>query len=81
MKLEIIQPQSQIKITTVGIQGTKGDVGTSGTSGISGTNGVSGIAPNYSTAPNTNQSGSLYFNTVNFHFYGWNGAQWKQLDN
>jgi len=40
MKLEIIQPQSQIKITSVGIQGPKGepgergfDTGTSGTSG------------------------------------------------
>jgi hypothetical protein len=31
--------------------------------------------------PNQPPSGSLYFNTTNFHFYGWTGAQWKQLDN
>ena len=30
MKLEIIQPQSQIKITTVGIQGPKGEPGERG---------------------------------------------------
>jgi hypothetical protein len=38
MKLEIIQPQSQIKISSVGVAGANG---TSGTSGISGTSGVS----------------------------------------
>jgi hypothetical protein len=31
--------------------------------------------------PNQPPSGALYFNTTNFHFYGWTGAQWKQLDN
>ena len=31
--------------------------------------------------PNQPPSGALYFNTTNFNFYGWNGAQWKQLNN
>jgi hypothetical protein len=39
------------------------------------------ILPNHSTAPSTPSSGALYFNTTNFHFYGWDGGQWKQLDN
>jgi hypothetical protein len=37
--------------------------------------------PNHSSAPLSPQSGSLYFNTTDFHFYGWNGSIWKQLDN
>jgi len=37
--------------------------------------------PNHSSAPSSPQSGSLYFNTTDFHFYGWNGNSWKQLDN
>lgn len=37
--------------------------------------------PNHSSAPSSPQSGSLYFNTTDFHFYGWNGSIWKQLDN
>ena len=39
------------------------------------------VLPNHSTAPSSPVSGTLYFNTTDFHFYGWNGAQWKQLDN
>lgn len=39
------------------------------------------VLPNHSSAPITPQSGSLYFNTNDSHFYGWNGAMWKQLDN
>jgi hypothetical protein len=31
--------------------------------------------------PNQPPSGALYFNTTNSNFYGWNGAQWKQLNN
>jgi len=31
--------------------------------------------------PNQPPSGALYFNTTNFNFYGWTGAQWKQLNN
>lgn len=34
-----------------------------------------------SITPTSPQSGSIYFNTTDFHFYGWNGAVWKQLDN
>ncbi len=56
--------------------------GTSGTSGVSGTSGNSfiGVVPNYTSSP-TPESGSIYFNTTDSHFYGWNGEQWKQLDN
>ncbi len=39
------------------------------------------VLPNHSTAPTSPSSGALYFNTTDFHFYGWNGGQWKQLDN
>jgi hypothetical protein len=65
MKLEIIQPQSQIKITTVGIQGPKGepgergfDTGTSGTSGTSGTTGTSGSSGSSGTSGTAGSSGS-----------------------
>ncbi len=34
-----------------------------------------------SATPASPQSGSIYFNTTDYHFYGWNGAVWKQLDN
>lgn len=57
-----------------------GKDGTSGTSGTSGTNGGS-IAPNFSSAPESPISGSIYFNITDSHFYGWDGGQWKQLDN
>lgn len=39
------------------------------------------ILPNHSSAPSSPVSGALYFNTTDFHFYGWNGSLWKQLDN
>lgn len=39
------------------------------------------VLPNHDTAPATPASGALYFNTTDSHFYGWNGEQWKQLDN
>ena len=39
------------------------------------------VLPNHATAPSSPNSGSLYFNTTNSHFYGWDGVQWKQLDN
>jgi len=39
------------------------------------------ILPNHSSAPSLPSSGALYFNTTDFHFYGWDGGQWKQLDN
>lgn len=63
--------------------GKDGTSGTSGTSGVSGTNGTSGgsIAPNFSSAPESPVSGSIYFDTTDSHFYGWDGGQWKQLDN
>lgn len=66
---------------TSGIDGTF--FGTSGTSGITGASGTNGgsVAPNFDTEPNSPVSGALYFNTTDFHFYGWNGGQWKQLDN
>jgi len=57
-----------------------------GNSEISGSIYVSGsnstiVLPNHSSAPSSPNSGALYFNTTDFHFYGWNGGQWKQLDN
>lgn len=39
------------------------------------------VVPNFNGAPSSPTSGTLYFNTTDFHFYGWNGNQWKQLDN
>lgn len=39
------------------------------------------VLPNHQTAPLSPLSGALYFNTNDFHFYGWNGSDWKQLDN
>ncbi len=51
-----------------------------GSLSLSGSNSVL-VLPNHSTAPSSPVSGTLYFNTTDFHFYGWNGAQWKQLDN
>jgi hypothetical protein len=51
MKLEIIQPQYQIKVSSVGVQGPIGpegprgfDTGTSGTSGTAGSSGSSGTS-------------------------------------
>jgi len=57
-----------------------------GNSEISGSVYVSGsnstiVLPNHSSAPTSPASGALYFNTTDFHFYGWDGGQWKQLDN
>ena len=57
-----------------------------GNSAISGSIYVSGsnstiVLPNHATAPSSPNSGSLYFNTTDSHFYGWDGVQWKQLDN
>ena len=39
------------------------------------------VLPNHTTAPASPSSGSLYFNITDSHFYGWDGGQWKQLDN
>jgi hypothetical protein len=48
------------------------------------TNGVyvsnSLVVPVTSTARNP-VTGSIYFNSVSGHFYGYNGSVWKQLDN
>ena len=67
MKLEIIQPQYQIKLTSVGVQGPKGDTGdvgprgfdtgTSGTSGINGTAGSGGTSGINGTAGSGGTSG------------------------
>ena len=35
---------------------------------------------NYASAP-TGVKGTIYFNTTDNHFYGYNGSTWKQLDN
>jgi len=39
------------------------------------------VLPNHNSAPVSPASGALYFNTSDYHFYGWNGDTWKQLDN
>lgn len=39
------------------------------------------VLPNHSSAPTSPTPGALYFNTSDYHFYGWNGSEWKQLDN
>jgi len=33
------------------------------------------------SAPSTPREGTIYFNSSDKHFYGWNGTAWKQLDN
>ena len=33
------------------------------------------------STPPTPALGMIYFNSVSNHFYGWNGSNWKQLDN
>lgn len=72
-----INVQTSQPLVTISQAGVSGKNGTSGTSG---TNGGS-VAPNFSSDPNSPESGSIYFNTTDFHFYGWNGVIWKQLDN
>jgi hypothetical protein len=57
-----------------------GGISITGSLNISGSDSTI-ILPNHSTAPTSPLSGALYFNTSDFHFYGWNGGQWKQLDN
>jgi len=52
----------------------------SGSVYVSGSNSTI-VLPNHSSAPTLPASGALYFDTTDFHFYGWNGGQWKQLDN
>ena len=32
-------------------------------------------------APVSPRKGDIYFNTTDNHFYGWNGTEWRQLDN
>jgi hypothetical protein len=53
--------------------------GTSGTSGTSGTD-FNGMLPNYSDFPQSPDSGSIFFNTSDSGFYGWNGNIWRRLD-
>jgi len=66
--------------TTTGSNQFNGNQTITGSLNISGNNSTI-ILPNHSTAPTSPLSGALYFNTSDFHFYGWNGGQWKQLDN
>ena len=41
---------------------------------------ASGVSNVSATAPASPKEGQIYFNTSDKHFYGWNGAEWKQLD-
>lgn len=53
-----------------------------GSESIAGTKHFTGILkiPTLATAP-TPEEGMMYFDTVDKHFYGYNGTIWKQLDN
>jgi hypothetical protein len=67
-------------LATTGSNHFSGNQNITGSLNISGSNSTL-ILPNHSTAPTSPPSGALYFNTTDFHFYGWNGGQWTQLDN
>jgi hypothetical protein len=42
--------------------------------------GQSGLLPNTDVAPSNPKPGQTYLNTIDSHFYGWNGKEWRQLD-
>lgn len=42
---------------------------------------LTGVIPKYATDPTPTTEGEMYYNTADKHFYGWNGTDWKQLDN
>ncbi len=67
-------------LATTGSNHFSGNQNITGSLNISGSNSTL-ILSNHSTAPTSPLSGALYFNTADSHFYGWNGGQWKQLDN
>jgi len=68
------------KFATTGSNQFNGNQTITGSLSVSGSNSTI-ILPNHASAPASPASGALYFNTIDFHFYGWNGGQWKQLDN
>ena len=68
------------KFATTGSNQFNGNQTITGSLNVSGSNSTI-ILPNHTSAPASPASGALYFNTTDFHFYGWNGGQWKQLDN
>jgi hypothetical protein len=68
------------KFATTGSNQFNGNQTIAGSLNVSGSNSTI-ILPNHTSAPSLPVSGALYFNTIDFHFYGWNGGQWKQLDN
>jgi uncharacterized protein (DUF1778 family) len=83
--LPLLQATASLNEQT-GSYATTGSNVFSGSQQITGSLSISGsnstiVLPNHSNAPTSPASGSLYFNTTDFHFYGWNGEQWKQLDN
>ena len=39
------------------------------------------VLTGFASAPTTPAEGTLYYNTADKHFYGWNGTGWVQLDN
>jgi hypothetical protein len=45
-----------------------------------GGSGESGLLPTIDVAPSNPKPGQTYLNTTDSHFYGWNGKEWKQLD-
>ena len=83
--LPLLQATASLNEQT-GSYATTGSNVFSGSQQITGSLSISGsnstiVLPNHSAAPSSPASGSLYFNTTDFHFYGWDGGQWKQLDN
>lgn len=43
--------------------------------------GYTGLTNGDTTPVPTGGAGTMVFDTVNLHFFGWNGTTWKQLDN
>ena len=74
-KLSNVRVEKYMQDTT-DILYTKGDT----ENGTSATGGEPGLLPTLSSAPLSPKTGQTYLNTNDFHFYGWNGKEWKQLD-
>ena len=45
------------------------------------TNSTANQVITYSSNPTGVTAGFIYYNTIDNHFYGYNGTIWKQLDN
>lgn len=86
--IELTTNYGSIKLTTNNDDDSKGwefniegETTFPGSITINGTTESTIVLPNHDTAPSTPAAGAIYFNTNDSHFYGWDGVQWKQLDN